>query len=180
MLKNPSKYKRDTSQGKIHHFFRHFLLLCYYMTLLVWLPESSGGRISFPCRYHSTIILHVSKDTCNCILHIFLEKSRLWVAEERLHSSEIWSNGLGKEWRDHLGWNSNKPLTCATDTSLVCGGQHHLITERIPCTQCSDRAQGGIAHNRDLGLYLIYYGAKTIHSRQARYGIGFICLQTWQ
>jgi hypothetical protein len=35
MLKNPSKYERDTSQGKIHHFLHQFLLLYYWMTLLV-------------------------------------------------------------------------------------------------------------------------------------------------
>jgi hypothetical protein len=39
MLKNPSKYERETS--------------------LIGLPESYGGRIrSFPCRYHSITVLY--------------------------------------------------------------------------------------------------------------------------
>jgi hypothetical protein len=32
MLNNPLKYEWDTSQGKIHHFFRQFLLRCYLVT----------------------------------------------------------------------------------------------------------------------------------------------------
>jgi hypothetical protein len=44
-VKCPSKYESDTSQGKIHNFLRKFLLLCWQMTMLVGLPESSGWRI---------------------------------------------------------------------------------------------------------------------------------------
>jgi hypothetical protein len=40
---------RDILQGKIHHILLQFLLLCYGITLMVGLPESSGERIrSFP------------------------------------------------------------------------------------------------------------------------------------
>jgi hypothetical protein len=35
MLKNPSKYERDISWGKMYHFIYQFLLLCYKMTLVV-------------------------------------------------------------------------------------------------------------------------------------------------
>jgi hypothetical protein len=37
-VKNLLKYERDTSQGKIYHFLRQFLLL-------IRLKESSGGQI---------------------------------------------------------------------------------------------------------------------------------------
>jgi hypothetical protein len=40
---------KDTSQGHINNFLRQFPLICYYITPLVALPESSGGRIrTFP------------------------------------------------------------------------------------------------------------------------------------
>jgi hypothetical protein len=39
--------------------FAQFLLLCYYMILLVGLVQNSLDESGvFPCRYHSTIVLH--------------------------------------------------------------------------------------------------------------------------
>jgi hypothetical protein len=40
-LQNLSMYERD----QIHHFLGQLLLLCYLMTLILGLPESSGGQI---------------------------------------------------------------------------------------------------------------------------------------
>jgi hypothetical protein len=57
-FKEPHEYERDTSLARFISFVM-FPLICYKMTLLVGLPENSGGRIkSFPCRYHSTVVLN--------------------------------------------------------------------------------------------------------------------------
>jgi hypothetical protein len=44
-VKEPSKYERDTSSGKIHNFLCQVLLRCCWMALLVELPQSSGEGI---------------------------------------------------------------------------------------------------------------------------------------
>jgi hypothetical protein len=47
MLKKPSMYQRDTSYVKIRHFLRQSLLLCYYKTELVGLPEFWWTNLEF-------------------------------------------------------------------------------------------------------------------------------------
>jgi hypothetical protein len=50
---------KNSSQGQIHHCLYSFLLSCYQMTLLVELPQSSGGRTrSFLYPYHSIMVPH--------------------------------------------------------------------------------------------------------------------------
>jgi hypothetical protein len=44
MLKNPSKYERDSSLDKMHRFLRQFSNFAT-MTHLVEVPENTGGRI---------------------------------------------------------------------------------------------------------------------------------------
>jgi hypothetical protein len=48
----------NTSKAKVIICFPKFLLICYYMILVVGLPESSGGRITFPLPDHSTVALY--------------------------------------------------------------------------------------------------------------------------
>jgi hypothetical protein len=59
--KNIISTNRNTSHGQTHYSLRLSLLLATRW-LMVGLQEGSYGRLAFPCRYHSTMVLsaHIS------------------------------------------------------------------------------------------------------------------------